>query len=65
MSNQVNQELLERAIELLEEITNHPSRLDVALSIALEENDLEEVSRLVSLIEGELARDEFYHRNVL
>lgn len=64
MEKEVNTQLLERANELLEEIDSHPSRLDIALKEALQANDLESVHYLVNLIEGELAKEHFYSKEM-
>lgn len=61
MSNQVNDTLLERAYELLENLTSHPSGYDKALATALENRDLERVHELVALLEAELSREHFHN----
>lgn len=64
MSNQSNTELLERANELLEDITNHPSGYDKLLQKAIDDNDLVGIRYLTTFIEGELSKDHFYSRGV-
>lgn len=59
MSNITNTNLLERANELIEELVSHPAGLDKQLINAVERDDLDEVHRLVVLIEGELAQEHF------
>lgn len=65
MSNQSNDNLIERATDLLEEIDSHPSGLDTALDEALKKGDLDEIHRLVTYIEAELARDHFHRNNYI
>jgi len=65
MSNNTNDELLERAGDLLEEITGHPSKLDVALTRAVEKNDLDEIYHLVTYIEGELSREHYHNYDLV
>jgi hypothetical protein len=65
MSNAVNDNLIERAHELAEEITSHPSGYDKTLLQALERGDLEDVRRLVVFIEGELSRAHFMNYNIV
>lgn len=65
MSNPTNEALIERAHELAEEITNHPSGYDTALVLALERNDLDEVQRLVTFIEGEMSQAHFHNYDIL
>ena len=61
MSNISNTNLIERASELAEEITNHPSGYDKLLLNAIKANDLTEVSRLVSVVESGLAQEHFHN----
>lgn len=64
MSNITNSNLLERAYELLEEITSHPSGLDKALTKAVRAGNLDEIYYLVTKIESELAQKHFYNNNI-
>lgn len=57
--HQTNIKLLERAAELIDEITGHPSGADRALIAAVDSNDLDEVRYQVRRIEGELAQEHF------
>jgi hypothetical protein len=59
VSQQTNTKLLERAAELIDELTSHPSGLDETLIQAVGANDLNEVRRIVVLVEGELAQEHF------
>ncbi len=59
MSNNVNTRLMERAGELSEIFTNHPSHLDTLLSQAITGGDLDELRRVVSIMEGTLAEEHF------
>lgn len=63
MSNNVNQELLERAAEMVEywEGTLHAE----LIRYALDSNDLDQVRQQVVLAEGEAARQEIYGYDVL
>ena len=65
MSNESNSALFERAYQAAEEITNHPAGYDKALYAAIEGNNLDEVRRLVTLVEGELSRQHFYDNNMI
>ena len=65
MSHAVNDTILERANDLLEEISGHPSKFDKLLEQAIEHNDLDEVYRLVTIIEGELAQEHFYNAGII
>lgn len=65
MSDTHNTILLERAYEVLEEVTNHPSGYDKALSEAIEKNDLEEIYRLTNMLEDELAKEHFYNKEII
>lgn len=65
MSELRNSELLERASQLAEEITSHPSGYDKLLESAVESGDLDEVSRLVSRIESELSQEHFYNYDII
>lgn len=65
MSNITNDKLLDRASELLEEISDHPSGYDVLLSKAIESGDLDEVHRVVSYVEGQLAQDHFHQYDLV
>ncbi len=64
MSNSTNDQLLERAHELLEDLDSHPSKLNKALSIALEQNDLDYINYLVPKLEAELSQEHFENWNV-
>jgi hypothetical protein len=64
MSNKTNDELVERANELIEEITNHPSGYDKVLQNALNSGDLDKLFFTVSVVEGELAKENFYSRGI-
>lgn len=61
MSQVINTTLLERAADLIDELTSHPSGADDALVKAIEANDLQEVQRLVTKIEAELSREHFHN----
>lgn len=65
MSNQVNAKLLERAAELIDELTSHPAGYDKLIERAIEKNDLEEVHRLVTHVEAEISREYFYGYELL
>lgn len=60
MSNEVNSNLFERAADLLDDFTNHPSGLDKQLEKAVESNDLDEIHRIVTICEGLLAQEHFH-----
>lgn len=64
MSQTNNNHLIERANELLEEITNHPSGYDTLLVKAVESGDLDEVRRVVTLVEGELSHEHFANHDM-
>lgn len=65
MSNQENDNIMQRAADLIDELTSHPSRADIALEQAIDRNDLDELRRLVTLYEGELAQAHFYNNNII
>lgn len=65
MSHQINTNLLERAAELIDQLTGHPSGLDKALVVAVEANDLNEVHRQVFKLEAELAQEHFHNYDLL
>lgn len=65
MSLESNTNLRERAYELVEELTSHPAKLDVAIQRALEGGDLEELEYWVTVGEGTLAQQEFYESNII
>lgn len=65
MSNDVNDNLIERARDLAEEITGHPSGYDKTLLACIDGGDLDELHRLVKLVEADLARDYFYGHNIV
>jgi hypothetical protein len=56
--------LFQRAAELIDELTNHPSRADEQIIKALDANDLQEIYRLVLKYESELAQEHFKNWNV-
>lgn len=64
MSNTSNTKLLERASELAEEFTSHPSKIDVQLINAIDSKDLEEVQRLVVQLEGYISQEVMHGFNV-
>ena len=64
MSNDVNQNIMERARDLLDDCVGM-SWVEKALTNAIDSNDLDELYRLVTMIEGERARDEFYNNSIL
>lgn len=61
MSNSINQELLDRAFDVLDECTSHPSGFDTLLARELNEPvpDLEQVRYYVIALEGALAQENF------
>lgn len=59
MSTDSNTRLLERAADLLDDLTSHPSGLDTQLEKAIESNDLDEIYRVVCICEGVLAQEHF------
>ena len=59
MSNDTNNNILERAADLLDELTSHPSGLDIQLEKAIESNDLDEIYRVVCICEGVLSQEHF------
>lgn len=59
MSDYINSQLLERAAELIDEYASHPSGVDRQLMLAVESGNLEEVYRLVSMLEAEMAQEHF------
>lgn len=65
MSNLNNDNLLDRASDLLEELSGHPSHLDTALSQAITNGDLEEVKYLVNKLEALLAQEHFKNYEVV
>lgn len=67
MSNEVNDLLMDRAHDVLEECQGHPSGYDKLLSEELNKPhpDLDEVERLVCILEGALAQSEFYGNNII
>ncbi len=60
MSHENNTELLEQGYELAEEITNHPSGYDKAILKAIEDNDLDKLRYLITVVNGELAQASFH-----
>lgn len=65
MSHDTNSNLLERAYEVLEEISGHPSKYDKLLDKAIQREDLDEVHRLVNIIESDLAIEHFHNYGLL
>jgi hypothetical protein len=65
MSNQVNTNLIERANELLEELSSHPAGLDKAIQAALDRGDLEELHYAVGRADAALAQEHFYNNDIL
>lgn len=65
MSDTNNDQLLDKATDLLEDITDHPSGYDKLLSQAIKRNDMEELQTLVTKINGYLAQNYFYKSNIL
>lgn len=59
MSHEINDNIIERAHEMIEEFTNHPSKIDQTLLRALERNDLEEVQKITTRLEAQLAQEHF------
>lgn len=57
--HQTNTNILERAASLIDELESHPSGADDQLIQALDNNDLQEIYRLVVKLEGELAQEHF------
>lgn len=64
MSHQANVELEERALELLETTTNHPSGYDRLLAAAVCAEDWDEVHHWVNRLEGELAIEHFHKQGM-
>lgn len=65
MSNDNNTILLERAAELIDELTSHPSGADKLIIQAIDSNNLEEVQRLVTKFEGELSQEHFMNHDLI
>lgn len=65
MSNPINTNLIERANELIEEITSHPSGYDRRLQELIVSNDLEALYNLVIKIEGLLAQEHFRNYEIV
>ena len=65
MSNIENAVLLEFAYETAEAITNHPSGYDKVLLKAIADGDLDEVRRLLAVIEGTLSQEHFFNEDIL
>jgi hypothetical protein len=59
MSDSSNDKLYERAQELLDEFTSHPSGCDKSLAAAIMRDDLEEIRYWVNTFEGVLAQENF------
>lgn len=64
MEDEVNDQLIERAHALAEELASHPSGADRQILKAIKENDLEHLRHLVTKFEGELAAQSFYNDDV-
>lgn len=65
MSHNSNTELLERAAELIDELSSHPAGLDKRLATAVEANDLDELRYQVAVCESVLAQEAFHEFNIL
>lgn len=59
MSHINNEQLFQRAADLLDDLTSHPSGLDIQLEKAIESNDLDEIYRVVCICEGVLSQEHF------
>lgn len=59
MSNITNDNLLNRAAEMIDYFESHPAGLDNQLIAAVEANDLQEIYRLTTLMEGIVSQEHF------
>ncbi len=57
--HQTKSNLFERAAELIDNLTSHPSGADNQIIAALDANDLQEINRLVCKYEAVLAQEHF------
>lgn len=64
MSNDVNTRLIERAIELAEEVAGHPAGLDKTLLQLIEAKELDELYAFVSKVEAQLSQEHFYSTGI-
>lgn len=63
MSLDSNTSLLERAADLIDELTSHPAGIDKGLIQAVASGDMERVRYWVGKAEGVLAQEHFYESN--
>lgn len=63
MSLDSNTQLLERAADLVDELTSHPAGIDKGLIQAVESGDMERIKYWVSKAEGVIAQEHFYETN--
>lgn len=59
MSNNVNDEILDRAQVCLDYADNHPAGIDRGLSNAIQDGNLDEIRHFVTVIEGMMAQEYF------
>lgn len=64
VSHEINTQLLARAHEAIEYALNDPSGIDVRMTRAIEDGDLEQLERLVSEVEAKMSQD-FYFENAI
>lgn len=63
MSNQINDQLIERAAEVMAYFEG--TDLELAIANNLDKGDLELVEALVSNAEAEISRQEFYNNDII
>jgi hypothetical protein len=50
---------------MIDEFVSHPSGVDLQLIFAIDANDLDEVQRIVSKVDADLAQQHFYDYEVI
>ena len=65
MSNNVNEAIMERAYELIEELASDPAGRDDMLLQLIKANDMDNLLAQVQRIEAELAQEHFLAREII
>jgi len=65
MSNNVNEAIMERAYELVEELTSDPAGRDDMLMQLIKEGDMDTLLAHVQKVEAEVAQEHFHNRGIL
>ena len=65
MSNNVNEAIMERAYELIEELASDPAGRDDMLMQLIREGDMDNLLAHVQKVEAEVAQEHFYNNNII